>query len=129
MSDRSTLSWRSLAAPLAGRSRQYIPLNRSAQPVDGVVLPLAPFLSLARDLGALIVPVRPRADFRTGLHRDLLAAAQQQVAHDRLFTPVPATRPAMDGRRWVWGAATLGSAVSLAGLAAYVWLQHRRQAA
>lgn len=129
MFDRSTLSWRNLPAPLMGASRRYIPLNRPETPAAGTVLPLMPFLSLARDLAALIVPVHPRAEFCTALQRDLMAAAQQQAARDRLFAPGSTPNSEVDGRRWIWGAATVGSAVSLAGIAAYVWFQHRRQAA
>ena len=129
MFDRSAFSWRNLPVPLAGAARRYVPLNQPETPVAGAVLPLMPFLSLARDLAALLVPVRPRADFRTGLQRDLMAAARQQAAHDRLFDALPAVSSAPDNRRWIWGAATVGSAVSLAGLAAYVWFQHRKQVA
>lgn len=129
MFDRSTLSWRNLPVPLVGAARRYVPLNRPETPVAGAILPLMPFLSLARDLAALLVPVRPRADFRTGLQRNLMAAAQQQAAHDRLFDAIPAVSSAQENRRWIWGAATVGSAVSLAGIAAYVWLQRHRQAA
>jgi hypothetical protein len=95
----------------------------------GAILPLTPFLSLARDLAAMIVPVRPRAEFRAELHRNLMTAARQQVTRDLLLDLDLAAGPEWGERRWVWGAATFGSAVSLAGIVAYVWFHRHRQAA
>jgi hypothetical protein len=91
---------------------------------------LAPFLALVRELGAEIVPLRLRTEFRDELQRELMAAARQQYAHDLLmWYPAPSGQ-GRSSRRWVVGAATLGSAVSLAGIVAAYYVRHRhRQAA
>lgn len=104
-------------------------------------LPLAPYLTLARDLSAVIVPVQPRSEFRSELYRSLLECAAQRQAElfppaDQRQTPgIPArfarwvvAAPGQD-RRWVWGAAAVGSAVSLAGLVTYVWRRRVSRAA
>jgi hypothetical protein len=107
------------------------------------ILPLAPYLALSRELAELIVPVRPRADFRAQLYHSLVAQARQRPANAALL-PLPElepaagiptrfarwviTAPAQD-RRWVWGAAAVGSAVSLAGLVTYVWRRRGSRAA
>ena len=91
---------------------------------------LAPFLALARELAAEIVPVRLRMEFRDELHRELMAAARQQYARDLLIWSTPAAPKTRTSRRWVWGAATLGSAVSLASIVTAYYMRHRhRQAA
>lgn len=101
-------------------------------------LPLAPYLTLARELSALIVPVQPDSEFRAELYYSLLASAAQRQAP---AAALPATARALaagipvrfarwviavpgQDRRWMWSAAAVGSAVSLAGLVTYVW--HRR---
>lgn len=104
-----------------------------AGPHAGDVLSVTPFLSLARDLAALLVPVRPRQDFRDDLERSLVAAARQQNARGVLirYEQAPLGRYERDGseRRWVIaGAAAVGSAVSIAGIVAYV-LRRRDRAA
>lgn len=129
MAERPVLSWRYLSAPFGGALRQNVSLIRPAAPAAEAVLPLAPLLSLTRDLAALFAPVRPRAEFRAALQRDLLAAARQQAARERLITTDSAAAPGGEGRRWLWGAATVGSAMSLMGIAALVWRQRHRQAA
>lgn len=101
-------------------------------------LSLAPYLALSRELSELIIPVQPRGEFRAQLYNSLLDHARQRPAHAALLPlsgseptgGIPArfarwviTTPAQD-RRWVWGAAAVGSAVSLAGLVTYVW-RHR----
>ena len=97
------------------------------------MLSVVPFLALARELGALLVPVQPRADFRTELERSLLAQARQQNAQARL---VPVLVEGRDGleRRWVVvgaaaaAAAAVGSAVSIAGIVVYVRRRRDRAA-
>jgi len=96
---------------------------------SGSVVSLTPFLTLAREIAALFVPVHLRDEFRAELNRDLMVAARQQYARELLLFPAPGTEQSRLSRRWVWGAATLGSAVSLAGIVALVWYQRRRQAA
>ena len=120
---------------------------------------LAPLLLLAQEIAALLVPVKPRPDFRRQLHHSLLAEARRDQALRTLS--LPATTPesrwadpqgevalslqalhervidwsgqaaASDSvdRRWVWGAAAVGSAVSLVGIVAYVLHLRGRQAA
>ena len=91
---------------------------------------LAPFLALARELAAEIVPVRLRVEFRDELQRELMAAARQQYARDLLIWSTPAAPRTRMSRRWVWGAATLGSAVSLASIVTAYYMRHQhRQAA
>lgn len=104
------------------------------------VFVLGPLLVLSRELSALLVPARPRAEFREALLRGLMAAARQKHAHALLLSE-PRTEPVSGGlpekvtqwlrlepefgnRRWVLGAAAVGSAVSLAGILAYA-LRHR----
>lgn len=105
-------------------------------------LTLAPYLALARDLAALIVPIRPSPAFREDLEASLLAAARRQYALQKLAIPVPSVTlspepswtwrgllPEVRDRRWVFGAAAVGSAVSVAGVMAYFWRQRSRRAA
>jgi hypothetical protein len=97
---------------------------------SSAVVSLAPFLALARELAAEIVPVRLRMEFRDELQRELMAAARQQYARDLLIWSTPAAPRTRTSRRWVWGAATLGSAVSLASIVTAYYMRHRhRQAA
>jgi hypothetical protein len=94
------------------------------------VVSLAPFLALVRELSAEIIPVRLRVEFRDELQRELLAAARQQYARDLLIWTTAAPPQAKTSRRWVLGAATVGSAVSLASIVAAYYMRHRhRQAA
>ena len=101
-------------------------------------LTLAPYLALSRDLSALVTPVSPDDQFRAQLYGSLLDHARHQQIQPMLLplteedpeTGIPrrvvrwvAHVPGQD-RRWVWGAAAVGSAVSLAGLVTLVW--HRR---
>ena len=106
-------------------------------------LTLAPYLTLARDLATLLTPVPVRDEFRTELYRSLVERARLQ-APEPVFIALPndaetngiplrfvrwvASVPG-DDRRWVWGAAAVGSAVSLAGLVTYVWHRHSNRAA
>jgi len=107
------------------------------------ILPLAPYLALSRELSELIVPAPPRADFRAELYHSLVARARQRPANAALL-PLPEIEPAAgiptrfarwivatpgQDRRWVWGAAAVGSAVSLAGLVTYVWRHRSSRAA
>ncbi len=112
-------------------------------------LGLLPLLALTRRLSELLIPVRPRAQFRAELQRSLLASARQQQARRRLSLPTHAAdapAPAAPGpsrvpgwsnlegivgdKRWVLGAAAAGSAVSLVGILTYVVRrQHQRPAA
>ncbi len=109
---------------------------------DNRTLTLAPYLALARELTALIVPVRPRPAFRGDLEASLLEAARRQCALSRLaIAPSVAPQPAVEvwtwrqrfiegrERQWVIGAAAVGSAVSVAGVMAYFWHQRGRRAA
>jgi hypothetical protein len=116
-------------------------------------LTLTPYLALSRNLSALITPVRPRDEFRASLYRSLVAQAgpaglgvdgEQRLSADaamlavrdgRTTHTIPArfahwvaTTPGQD-RRWVWGAAAVGSAVSLAGLVTYMWRRRSSRAA
>ena len=96
------------------------------------------------------MPINPRAEFRRELHRSLVAEARRQQAQrmlaisssapagiltgpqglpDRLIDWISQETSALPGdRRWVLGAAAVGSAVSLAGILAYV-LHHRSRTA
>ncbi|MBC7223954.1 MAG: hypothetical protein H5T59_06745 [Anaerolineae bacterium] len=75
---------------------------------------LAPLFSLARYLQQVLVPVRPSPQFRENLREGLLTAARQRAL-------MPAHRPPWrPHREWVIGAAAVGSAMSLAGVAAFL---------
>jgi hypothetical protein len=94
------------------------------------VVSLVPFLTLVRELAAEIIPMRLRVEFRDELQRELMAAARQQYARDLLLWTTPNPLQTKTARRWVLGAATLGSAVSLASIVAAYYVRHRhRQAA
>jgi len=97
------------------------------------IVSLAPFMALVRELSAEIIPVRLRVEFRDELQRELMAAARQQYARDRLNWTTPTPPQAKTSRRWVLGAATVatvGSAVSVASIVAAYYMRHRhRQAA
>jgi hypothetical protein len=101
-------------------------------------LTLTPYLALSRDLSALLIPVALDDQFRAELYHSLVDRARRQQFQPSLLPLTEAdpetgisrrvvrwvsTVPGQD-RRWVWGAAAVGSAVSLAGLVTYVW--HRR---
>lgn len=109
---------------------------------ENQTLTLVPFLNLARDLAALLVPVRPQPRFKAALEASLVAAARQHCAQQALEINVPSTRLLPEGafdwrevvslgreRRWVFGAAAVGSAVSVAGLVAYLWHQRSQRSA
>ena len=94
----------------------------------------------------MLLPLAPRAEYRHALHRSLIKQARRQQALGLLDLPEPIRSPfvpeaqplpnrvagwitqetaSLDvDRRWVLGAAAVGSAVSLAGILAYV-LSHR----
>ncbi|MGC8780612.1 MAG: hypothetical protein ACP5UQ_07075 [Anaerolineae bacterium] len=105
-----------------------------------LILPLAPYLGMARELASLIVPVQPRSEFRADLYEELMERARRrQTAGLPVVEIAPAegiparfarwivNGPTQD-RRWVWGAAAVGSAVSLAGLATLVWRRRSKAA-
>lgn len=110
---------------------------------ENPVLNLGPFLAVARDLTALLVPVRPRPAFRHALEANLVAAARQHRALETLDIAAPVAHlSSWHGlsdwrelvasgreRRWVVGAAAVGSAVSAAGIVAYLWHQRGQRAA
>ncbi len=113
--------------------------NLKAETTKSQTLSLEPYLSLAHDLTALLVPQQPSREFRAELHRSLMASARQQQAHPLLELPSPAAGPGADlpermvewvnaagkpEHRWAVGAA----AVSLAGILVYV-LHHRNRPA
>jgi hypothetical protein len=97
-------------------------------------LTVVPFLALAREISALFVPPRMRPGFRAELEESLVIAARRQVARDFLYGPGPAPRTwrrrvddVQINAGWVVGGA-LASAVSIAGIVAFVW-RHRSKAA
>lgn len=121
--------------------------SRPGKTGENPVLNIAPYLSVARELSGLLVPVPVRPAFRAQLEQSLLTAARRQAAQRTLDIEFPAVELSqgyrelaasafhpvterMD-RRWLMGAAVgVGSAFSLAGLmAAYVWRQRRRRVA
>ncbi len=95
-----------------------------------------PFLALARELAALLLPMTPAVQFRDDLERSLVSAARQQNTQAAFATPdrsgdVTGERDGLE-RRWVLGAAAaaaVGSAVSIAGIVAYVWWHRSDRAA
>jgi hypothetical protein len=97
-------------------------------PDPALILTLAPLLAIANEIALLMVPVRPRPAYRYELRRGLVSAARQQRAHRTLLAFASASLGDTD-RRWFVGAAVVGSALSVAGLLAYVWRQRARPAA
>jgi hypothetical protein len=96
---------------------------------------LAALLDLSRELRGVLVAVQPPPEFREELYGHLLAEARRQQALRILSLPV-GSDPTLDesqtiihrfypaygpgGRRWLIGAAAVGSAASLVGLLAFV---------
>jgi hypothetical protein len=104
--------------------------SASAGPHAGDTLSIVPFLSLAREMAALLVPLEPRAEFRAELERTLVAEARQQAVQGRLM-PTPLDYREPPERRWMVGAAAaaaVGSAVSIASIMVYVWRRRERAA-
>jgi hypothetical protein len=111
------------------------------------VVSLTPFLTLARELSALYVPVQMRPEFAVELDAEIRAAAFERYAQNLASSDAGAVQhryrdrmmgylqPVSDrvDRRLVIGAALAGSAaavsVSIAGLVAYAWRQRGRRAA
>ncbi len=102
---------------------------------------LIPYLALTRELAHLIVPVHPRPEFCAGLYAGLMERARQRQG---TVLPVVEIEPVEDlptrlarwigsvptaDRRWVWGAAAVGSAASLLGALAYLMHYRRRSVA
>jgi len=102
-------------------------VNAPASRTSSGIVSLAPFLALARELAAEIVPVRLRIEFRDELQRELMAAARQQYARNLLMWSTPSSPKTWTSRRWVLGAATLGSAVSLASIVTAFYMRHRHR--
>jgi hypothetical protein len=73
---------------------------------------LEPLLGLAEQVKGLLAPQTPSAAFHRALRQDLMKAARQ-VAAERTRRPTRSLKPTL-----LWGAAALGSALSLAGLMA-----------
>ncbi len=86
---------------------------------------IAPLLRLARDLAALLRPVKPRAAFRHELRRSLVSSGYRQLSPSLALQPF-----AQDSRReWMLSAAAIGSAVSVVGVLAYLWRNRSSHAA
>lgn len=99
-------------------------------PRSGETLSVVPFLALARELAALLVPIQPSAEFRAELERTLVAEAWRQNTQALLMPAELDDRDAPE-RRWMMGAAAaaaVGSAVSIASIVVYV-LRRRDRAA
>ncbi len=103
-------------------------------------LSLIPFLDLARDLRATLVPREVRPQFRDALYRGLVAEARQRQAAralglgdgQREFRERVLDRlhlASAQRRGWVLGAAAVGSAASLVGLGVLAYVRHRRRRA
>jgi hypothetical protein len=111
-----------------------------------MALAITPFLLIAQEVAALLLPLAPRVEFRQSLHRSLVQQARRQQAQSLLDLAEPLRTPFVPegqslpyrvagwiteeaasfdmDRRWVFGAAAVGSAVSVAGILAYM-LSHR----
>ena len=74
---------------------------------------LKPLLETAEKVEEVLEPVEPAPTFCQSLHEDLLAAGQRRLAGE-----VPQLARS-HGRQVLFGAAALGSAVSVAGAIAY----------
>jgi hypothetical protein len=96
---------------------------------------LASLLDLSRELRGVLVAVQPRPEFREELYSHLLVEARRQQAL-RILSLRVGSDPVLEesqaivhriylgdgpgSRRWIIGAAAVGSAASLVGLLAYV---------
>jgi hypothetical protein len=105
---------------------------------------LAALLDLSREMSKTLVPVQPRPEYRSELYRRLLAEARRQQALRALALPAGSAgsmeetqtmfprvylESGSSGRRWLIGAAAVGSAASLVGLWAYVQMRRHGKAA
>ena len=74
---------------------------------------LAPLFELAARIKTVLIPLQANQAFRQGLHHDLLVAARHREEDERSMFRMP---------RWEWviGAAAIGSAMSIAGMVAYI---------
>jgi hypothetical protein len=95
---------------------------------------LVAMLDLSRELSNILVPVQPRPEFREELYGRLLVEARRQQALQMLALPAGSLALeesrtmsnradlgyGLESRRWIIGAAAVGSAASLVGLLAYV---------
>ncbi len=78
-------------------------------------------LDLAEEVQRILVPVKPRTDFRRRLHGDLVLQAQRR-------SPTQEANPLVQHRKGILiGAAALGSVASVAGLVIAVVLRHRHR--
>ena len=90
---------------------------------------LEPLIATARLLKTFLVPMRPSSEFREGLREGLLTAAGQRPPAGSTQHPLWHEWRARR-RELVIGAAAVGSAVSLAGVAALIIrarLAHQRE--
>jgi hypothetical protein len=107
-------------------------------------LSLATLLDLSRELTGVLIAVQPRAAFRADLYSRLLVEARRQQAVRTLSLPdrsdfdldeswVVVRRSYLGygtgGRRWLLGAAAVGSAASVVGLLAFVRSRRHGRAA
>jgi hypothetical protein len=96
---------------------------------------LAALLDLSRELRGVLVAVQPRPEFREELYGHLLVEARRQQTLRILSLPVGSDSTLEDSqtslhrihpaygsgsKRWILGAAAVGSAASFVGLLAYV---------
>lgn len=74
---------------------------------------LAPLFELAVKIKEVLVPLQAGQVFRDRLHHDLVAAATHREESEHALFRIP---------RWEWviGAAAVGSAMSIAGMVAYI---------
>jgi hypothetical protein len=99
---------------------------------DSSTLTIVDLLRTSRELSEALTPLTPRADFRAGLHDELIQSAQRQYAQRILAGDLAEGPAAGDGssRRLVWSAAAVGlsSAVSVISVvAAYYWRRRVRR--
>jgi hypothetical protein len=75
-----------------------------------------PFLGLVNELASILTPVKPARAFRRDLGDQLVASARQQRAYQNLVGD-----SGSHNEKWLWwGAAAVGSAISVAGVVALV---------
>jgi len=106
-------------------------------------LSLVALLDLSRELSNILVPVQLRPEFREELYGRLLVEARRQQALQMLALPIGSLALeesrtmslrahlgyGPEGRRWIIGAAAVGSAASLVGLLAYVRIRRHGKVA
>ncbi len=74
--------------------------SSTSEPTPGRTSSLVPYLRLTRELAGVLMPIKPRTEFREQLRNSLVASVRRQQAQRILFRAGPAAspRPVRHGR-------------------------------